>query len=283
MSTHILRVACPDRPGIVAAVANILQTHNCNIEDASQFSDHLSGHFFMRLIFSPLQQDRFDMARLHADFKTIGDTFEMGWQIRAQAVQPRVLIMASRHDHCLHDLLYRWSTGHLAVDITAIVSNHETLQPLAARHGLSFHHLPVSPDNKSAQETALDRLINTTKTELVVLARYMQVLSDDFCARYPGRIINIHHSFLPGFKGARPYQQAYERGVKIIGATAHFVTADLDEGPIIEQQTARVDHTMDAAAMQTLGRDTEAQVLSRAVRYYTEGRIFLHGGRTVIL
>lgn len=283
--SYILRVDCPDRPGLVAAVANCLQKNNCNIEDAAQFNDKLSGRFFMRVVFKALAADTpaDDISAFLDDFAVIGDQFDMQWSAHPQHHKPRTLIMVSKHDHCLHDLLYRWRTDHLPVDIAGIVSNHDAARPHAERYGLPYHHLPVTKDTKADQENALRTLIADTETELVVLARYMQVLSDTFCNDFHGRVINIHHSFLPGFKGARPYQQAYERGVKLIGATAHFATADLDEGPIIEQQTARVDHSVDARAMQRLGRDTEAQVLARAIGYFAERRIFLQGNRTVIL
>ena len=282
---HILRVDCEDQPGLVAAVANCLHKNDCNIEHAAQFNDKLSGRFFMRVVFSALsaQTPKDDIAAFIRDFETIGTHFKMDWSANAIADKPRTMLMVSKHDHCLHDLLYRWRTDHLPIDITAIVSNHDDARPHAERYGLPFHVLPVTKDNKKQQEKALRGLIEDTNTECVVLARYMQVLSDDLCNDYHGRIINIHHSFLPGFKGARPYHQAYERGVKLIGATAHFATADLDEGPIIDQQTARVNHSVDAAQMQKMGRDTEAQVLARAIQYYAERRIFITGNRTVIL
>ncbi len=280
---YILRVSCPDQPGLVAAVANCLQKNDCNIEDAAQFSDKLSGRFFMRIIFSILSDDQKDADRFQKDFAVIADHFDMTWSVHPPGEKPKVLIMVSKHDHCLNDLLYRWRTGQLPIEITTIVSNHEDLKPFADDRGIPFKHLPITKENKAEQESALADIVTQTQTELIILARYMQVLSDSFCSHYPGRIINIHHSFLPGFKGARPYNQAYQRGVKIIGATAHFVTPDLDEGPIIEQQTARVDHAMVPEKMQVLGRDTESQVLARATQYYTERRIFLHDNRTIIL
>lgn len=279
--THILRIDCPDRPGIVAAVSCALRDHRCNIEESAQFNDKFSGRFFMRTVFRPLEKD--GETRFAGRFREIGNEFGMDWNVNPASQRPKILILVSKADHCLNDILYRWRTGHLPVEIAAIASNHETCRKLAEDRGLRFEYLPVTPDTKAQQEEKIAALIEETGAELTVLARYMQVLSDKMCARYPGKIINIHHSFLPGFKGAKPYHQAWERGVKIIGATAHFVTADLDEGPIIEQQTARIDHAMGPEKLQVLGRDIEAQVLARALLYYTERRIFLHGGRTVIL
>lgn len=280
--TYILHVSCADQPGLVAAVANCLEKNECNIEDAAQFNDKLSGHFFMRVIFRSLSGPDAIQA-FHKDFDVIAGHFDMTWSSHASTDRPKVLIMVSKQDHCLNDLLYRWRTNHLPIDITAVVSNHEDAKDFVTERGLDFVHLPITPQTKTDQERVLADLVEKTETELIVLARYMQVLSPEFCNEHKGRIINIHHSFLPGFKGARPYHQAYERGVKIIGATAHFVTSDLDEGPIIEQQTGRVNHAMGPEKMQVLGRDIEAQVLARAVEYYTERRIFLHDNRTVIL
>ncbi len=278
---YILRLHCDDRPGVVAAVATALSNTECNIEESAQFNDHLSGQFFMRVVFAPLNEGAKE--NFEAAFQDIAKTFTMSWHITPVDAPVRTLILVSKADHCLNDLLYRWRTKHLNIDIAGVVSNHETCRSLVEEHGLAFHHLPVSKNNKSKQEAALNDIIEQENAELVVLARYMQVLSSDVCSKYTGRIINIHHSFLPGFKGAKPYHQAYERGVKIIGATAHFATADLDEGPIIEQETVRIDHATGPDKMQALGRDTEARVLARAIQLYTERRVFLHGGRTVIL
>lgn len=279
--SYILCLHCPDLPGIVAAVACALRDNDCNIEEASQYND-TEGRFFMRVVYSSTS-GKHDLPAFKKIFETTAQQFSMDWDITPVSMRPKVLIMVSKEDHCLHDILYRWRTNHLPIDITAIVSNHEDCYYLAESHGLKFVHLPVSVSNKAAQEAKLAHIVEETKTELIVLARYMQVLSADFCSKHAGRIINIHHSFLPGFKGAKPYHQAHERGVKLIGATAHFVTADLDEGPIIEQETARVDHTYNPGKLQALGRDIEAAVLSRALLSYTERRIFLHGHRTVIL
>jgi len=275
---YILRVDCPDQPGLVAAVAGCLFAQGCNIEEAAQFNDKFSGRFFMRVVFSaPAVQGFRD------EFAKIATQHAMGWDIHRADEKVPALLMVSKADHCLNDILYRVRTDHLPLSITAVVSNHEACRTLVEHHGLRFIHMPVTPATKATQEEALRQLVEQTGSELIVLARYMQVLSADMCAAYPGRIINIHHSFLPGFKGAKPYHQAWERGVKIIGATAHFVTSDLDEGPIIVQQTQGIDHTLTPEALQVLGRDIEAQVLSRALQSYAERRVFLQGNRTVIL
>lgn len=276
---HILRLHCKDQPGIVAAVATALSDSTCNIEESAQFHDPFSGHFFMRVVYAPLKDE--SERKFQTAFKSIASKFSMEWQIDAQDTPVRTLILVSKDDHCLNDLLYRWRTKHLGINITAVASNHDNNRKLVEDRHIRFHHLPIK--DKAIQEAKITELVESTKSELIVLARYMQILSDDFCSKYAGRVINIHHSFLPGFKGARPYHQAYERGVKIIGATAHFATADLDEGPIIEQETVHVNHSYTPQKMQSLGRDTEARVLARALHLYTERRIFLHGKRTVIL
>lgn len=279
---YILRIDCPDRSGIVAEVAGALRDHDCNIEDSAQFFDRLSGRFFMRTVFRPLDGPAMAQAFLKS-FARIAEHFSMVWHVNAAAEKPRTLILVSKADHCLNDILYRWRTGHLPIDIAAVVSNHPDIAPVVEERGLPFVHLPVSDATRTEQEAQIMAMIDGANVELVVLARYMQVLSAQMCDRYPGRIVNIHHSFLPGFKGARPYHQAWERGVKIIGATAHFATRDLDDGPIIEQETTRIDHTMDPARLQILGQDIECRVLSRALSCYCERRIFLHGNRTIIL
>ena len=278
---YILRLHCHDRAGIVAAVATALSAGGCNIEESAQFNDPFSGRFFMRVVYAPLEENA--EQRFAAQFEAIAQRFSMNWQIDDQAEPVRTLILVSKEDHCLNDLLYRWRTNHLSLHITAVAANHDTHRKLAEDHGLPFHHLPVTAATKSTQENEIAALVESTRSELIVLARYMQILSDDLCRKFAGRVINIHHSFLPSFKGAKPYHQAYERGVKIIGASAHFATADLDEGPIIEQETVHVNHTYTPQKMQALGRDTEARVLARALQLYTERRIFLHGIRTVIL
>lgn len=277
----VLRVHCEDRPGIVAAVSACLSNAQCNIEDSAQFNDHVSGRFFMRVVYSPLvegAQERFCDA-----FSDIAQDFGMIWDVSAYDAPVRAVVMVSKEDHCLHEILYRWACGSLQIDITAVVSNHEVCRDLVEGHGLAFHYLPVAAETKNEQEAALRDLIAGTDSELVVLARYMQVLSDAFCGDFEGRVINIHHSFLPGFKGARPYHQAYERGVKLIGATAHFASADLDEGPIIEQETVRISHADTPERLRLIGRDTEKLVLARALDIYAQRRVFLQGNRTIIL
>ena len=278
---YALCLHCEDKPGIVAAVATSLRDTGCNIEESAQFHDPLSEQFFMRVVFTPVEpgaKDAFETA-----FKKSADEFGINWQIHDLSAPVKAIIMVSKADHCLNDLLYRWRTGHLNIEIAGIASNHENHKDLVEQRGLKFHHLPITPGTKLEQEKALSDIIDGEDAELVVLARYMQILSDDMCRRYAGRIINIHHSFLPGFKGAKPYHQAYERGVKIIGATAHFATADLDEGPIIEQETVRITHSDTPEKLQLIGQDTESTVLARAIQLYTERRIFLHGPRTIIL
>jgi len=277
----ILRVTAKDQPGIVAAVANALAANDCNIEESAQFHDPYSEQFFMRVVFAPLKNG----AEHH--FQTVfaenAAHFQIDWQITPQDQPVKTLILASKDDHCLNDLLYRHRTGTLNIDITAIASNHNTTQDFVEGKGLPFHHLPINAQTKTEQEQKLRALIKETGAELILLARYMQILSDDFCTDYAGRIINIHHSFLPGFKGARPYHQAYERGVKMIGATAHFATADLDEGPIIVQNTLPINHTYTPEKLQSAGRDGEAKTLAQAAILYTQRRIFTHGNRTIIL
>lgn len=278
---QVLRLQCDDKPGIVAAVAGVLSDNQCNIEESSQFFDHFSGRFFMRVVFTPLKSDSL-LGFLQA-FPDHASRFSMDWEVRDLTQKTRTLVMVSKADHCLHDLLYRTRTGSLNLDITAIVSNHMDLKPLADAAGIAFHHLSITPENKADQETRLQQIVADTNSEIILLARYMQVLSQQMCSKNLGRIINIHHSFLPGFKGAKPYHQAYERGVKIIGATAHFVTPDLDKGPIISQGIEPVSHAHTPEKMQQIGRDIESRVLAEAARLYAERRVFLHGHRTVIL
>lgn len=278
---YVLRLHCDDKPGVVAAVATTLSNTECNIEESAQFNDHLSGQFFMRVVFNPLNPQA--RSNFETAFTDTAAAFGMNWSIHPLGAPVKTLILVSKADHCLNDLLYRWRTRHLNIEITGVISNHETARELVEGRGLTFHYLPLNPTTKADQEAHIEKIIGETGTELVILARYMQILSADMCERHKGRIINIHHSFLPGFKGARPYHQAYERGVKIIGATAHFATPDLDEGPIIEQGIVRVDHAHTPEKMQALGRDTESRVLARAIEHYTQRRIFLHGPRTIIL
>ena len=278
-TSYVLTLSCPDRPGLVHAVSGYLFHRGGNILESQQFDDTDSGRFFMRIVFAveaPLEA-------LRAGFAPLAAQWEMQWTLRDRADKRRVMLLASKFDHCLADVLYRWRNGELPMDITAIVSNH----PRATfRHldfeGIAFHHLPVDAASKRAQEAALWSLIETTGTEMVVLARYMQVLSNELAAKLAGRCINIHHSFLPGFKGAKPYHQAFDRGVKLVGATAHYVTPDLDEGPIIEQDVERISHRDTPAALIRKGRDIERRVLAQALRYWLDDRILLNGHRTVV-
>jgi formyltetrahydrofolate deformylase len=268
--------------GTTAAITGFLAARRFYLIEMHQFDDTISQRFFVRITFCGVAGEAVDLGRLRRDFQAIAAAEELEWRIHDTRERTRVLIMVSNLDHCLEDLLYRHRTAELTMDITAVVSNHVTLQPTATRHNLPFFHLPVTTGSKPEQERRLLELIDSTRTELVVLARYMQILSDDLCQRLRGRAINIHHSFLPGFKGAKPYHQAYDRGVKVIGATAHYVTPDLDEGPIIEQIVERVDHSYTPDMLVAAGRDSERRALSAAVRYATEHRVFLNGGRTVV-
>jgi formyltetrahydrofolate deformylase len=279
MSRHVLTVTCPDRPGIVAAVSGALAARDCNIVESQQFSDPGTGRFFMRVQF-----DAPDglTGVLSEAFTALTPEFALEWRLHDLAVPPRVLILVSRHGHCLNDLLYRQRSGLLGIDIVAVASNHPDLRPLTQSYGVDYHHLPVTDDTRAAQEAEILALVERSQADFVVLARYMQVLSDGFCAKLPGRVINIHHSFLPGFKGARPYHQAHELGVKLIGATAHYVTSELDEGPIIEQEVARVDHAHGPEELMAVGRDMECLALARAVRWHAEYRILLNARRTVV-
>jgi len=280
-SRSILTLSCTDRPGIVGAVGSFLADHGCNIVESAQFGDVDTGVFFMRVVFVPLSDAVVAQDVVRA-FEAVASRFAMDWSMRDASVKPRVLIMVSRLDHCLNDLLYRYRIGALPMDPVAVVSNHRDCYRLAASYDVPFHHLPVTAATKPQQEAKFAALIEDTGAELVVLARYMQILSDGLAARLAGRAINIHHGLLPSFKGAKPYHQAYGRGVKLIGATAHYVTADLDEGPIIEQEVARVDYSMRAEDLVALGRDVECITLARAVKYHLERRVFLDGVKTVV-
>jgi formyltetrahydrofolate deformylase len=278
----VLTLSCPDRPGIVAAVSAFLFTHGQNILDAQQFNDTETGHFFMRVVFGPAAEI-IALDKLRHDFGDTAARFKLDWQMRDRANRRRVMLLVSKFDHCLADILYRWRTGELEMIPTAIVANHPRETYNGFEFGeIPFHHLPVSRENKAAQEAQILKLVEETNTDLVVLARYMQVLSDDLSARLVGRCINIHHSFLPGFKGAKPYHQAHERGVKLIGATAHYVTAALDEGPIIDQDVERISHRDAPEDLIRKGRDIERRVLARAVRYHLEDRVILNGRKTVV-
>ncbi|PXW14988.1 formyltetrahydrofolate deformylase [Paraburkholderia caballeronis] len=279
---YVLTVSCPATSGIVAAVTSYLASSHCYISELAQFDDQTSGTFFMRAVFRFNEGAKGDVERVRRDFSSIANDFSMQWKLTGTDERMKVLLMVSKFDHCLSDLLYRLHKGELRMRITAVVSNHLDLRPMAEREGIRFVYLPVTPETKAQQEAELMRIVEETGTELVVLARYMQILSNDLCRQLAGRAINIHHSFLPGFKGAKPYHQAFERGVKLIGATAHYVTSDLDEGPIIEQEVQRVDHVFQPEDLVAVGRDTETVALSRAVRYHTEHRVFLNQHRTVI-
>lgn len=282
---YVLTLSCPERPGIVHAVTSFLDGGGFDILEHQQVDDHVSGTLFLRTAFRPdglrAHRDAVSAAELSSAFAPIGEQFGMTFQI-SDGSRARLLIMVSKFGHCLNDLIYRWRSGSLSADIVAVVSNHEDLRPMAEAAGLPFIHIPVTPQTKAAAEHRLLDAVTDYQADLVVLARYMQVLSDDLCVALKGRAINIHHSFLPGFKGAKPYHQAYERGVKLVGATAHYVTADLDEGPIIEQEVIRVDHCLDPASMVAVGRDAEALALSRAVTWHVEHRVLLNKSRTVV-
>lgn len=278
----ILKISCPATSGIVAAVTSYLADSGCYIGEMAQFDDEFSGNFFMRAVFRFNEGRSGDVSALKAGFEDVAKKFAMDWEMFDSQEPMRVLLMVSKFDHCLSDLLYRYGKGEMHMSITAIVSNHLDLRPMAEREGIRFIYLPVTKETKAEQEKALMKVVDETGTDLVVLARYMQILSDDLCKQLSGRAINIHHSFLPGFKGAKPYHQAYERGVKLIGATAHYVTSDLDEGPIIEQEVQRVDHAYLPDDLVAIGRDTETVALSKAVKYHLEHRVFLNNDRTVI-
>ncbi len=276
---HILTLSCTDRPGIVHAVSGFLLERGGNIEEAAQYNDPATGLFFMRVRFAC---DQLTHAALKAQLADFAVGFQMAWQLHATAEPMRTVIFVSKEGHCLNDLLFRWKSGLLPIDIRAIVSNHRDFYQLAASYNVPFHHFPVTAATKAQVEAKQFEIIEHEGAELVVLARYMQILSDDLCRKLQGRAINIHHSFLPSFKGAKPYYQAHDRGVKLIGATAHYVTADLDEGPIIEQDVARVDHSKTVEDFTAQGRDTESQVLARAVKWHSEHRVLLNGHKTVI-
>lgn len=276
----ILTIACPDKMGIVARLSRFLVDHGCNIIDSSQFGDRANGRFFLRTYFA--SEQGVDVANLERDFRPIAEEFAMDANFCDAAGKTRTLIMVSKFGHCLVDLLYRVRIGALPLDVPVIVSNHRDFADIAAAHGIPFRYLPVTKDNKAEQEAALLEIIGEKKIDLVVLARYMQVLSGELCEAMRGRAINIHHSFLPSFKGAAPYQQAHTRGVKLIGATAHYVTEDLDEGPIIEQEVERVSHALSPEEYAAVGRDIESRVLARAVKWHAEHRILLNGRRTVV-
>ncbi|MEV7069424.1 formyltetrahydrofolate deformylase [Streptomyces sp. NPDC093990] len=277
----VLTLFCPDRSGLVHAVTGFLVRHSGNIQESQQFDDRLQDRFFMRVHFD-VSDPGTGLEELRSGFAPVAEAYRITWQLRNATTPTRTLIMVSKYGHCLNDLLFRQRTGALGIEVPAIVSNHRDFAPLAESYGIPFHHVPVTPETKADAEARLLDLVDRLDIDLVVLARYMQILSNDLCKQLEGRAINIHHSFLPSFKGARPYVQAHERGVKLVGATAHYVTPDLDEGPIIEQDVIRVNHAQSAGSLVTLGRDVEAQVLARAVEWHSQSRVMINGRRTVV-
>lgn len=280
MSNFALRVKCRSTRGIVAAISGFLADQTCNITDSAQFDDVDTGNFFMRVSFR--SEGGRNLDELRVGFDPIASRFAMDSEFFDEGVKRRVIVMVSRFGHCLNDLLYRWRIGALPIDIVAVISNHMEYQKVVVNHDIPFHCITVTKENKAEAEARQMLVVTETRAELIVLARYMQVLSDEMCRKMSGRIINIHHSFLPSFKGANPYKQAYERGVKLIGATSHYVTADLDEGPIIEQDIIRVTHAQSNEDYVSLGRDVEAQALARAIHAHIHGRVFLNGNKTVV-
>lgn len=281
MRTFRLVIACPDRVGIVAKVSNVLAAYNGWITEANHHSDNLSGWFFMR---HEIRADSlpFDADGLRTAFAPIAAEFAMDWRVSDSAERKKVVLMASRESHCLADLLHRWHSGELDCDITSVISNHDDLRSMVEWHGIPFHHVPVDPHNKAPAFAEVTRLIEVQQADCIVLARYMQILPPELCQRYASRVINIHHSFLPSFVGARPYHQAAQRGVKLIGATCHYVTEELDAGPIIEQDVVRITHRNNAEDMVRLGKDVEKMVLSRGLRYHLEDRVLVHDNKTVV-
>ena len=276
----VLALSCADRPGIVHAVSGFLVAQHCNIVSSQQFEDRDSGMFFMRVQASAL--NGLDVEALRAAFTPVAEAHAMDWSLTTSEARARVLIMVSKFGHCLNDLLFRWRSGSLPVDIVGVVSNHRDFEDLVGTYSIPFHYIPVTAETKADAERELIDLVDAESVDLVVLARYMQVLSDDLCKSLEGKVINIHHSFLPSFKGAKPYHQAHQRGVKLIGATAHYVTGDLDEGPIIEQEVQRVGHDLSPERLAAVGRDTECAALARAVGWHVDHRVFMSGRRTVV-
>ena len=280
MTRYALRVACASTRGIVAAISGALADAGCNITDSAQFDDTDTGRFFMRVSFRSEEGRALD--DLRAAFAPVAERFGMEAEFFDESAKRRVVLMVSRFGHCLNDLLWRWRIGALPIEIVAVISNHREYQKVVVNQDIPFHHIRVTKENKPEAEAAQMRILRESGAELVVLARYMQVLSDEMCREMSGRIINIHHSFLPSFKGANPYKQAHERGVKLIGATSHYVTADLDEGPIIEQDIVRITHAQSGEDYVSLGRDVEASVLARAIHAHVNGRVFINGNKTVV-
>jgi len=280
-NNFIFTGTCRAGTGVVAGITSYLARKDCYICSMQQFDDESTDKFFMRAMFRP-QSHTADINEIRADFESVAKTFEMNWQVHDPKIPVKTIILVSKYDHCLDDILFRLRKNEFNMKINAVVSNHIDLRPIVEREGILFVHLPIMLDNKLDQEKRLMELVKETDTELIVLARYMQILSEDFCRQLTGKCINIHHSFLPGFKGAKPYRQAFDRGVKVIGATAHYITPDLDEGPIIEQVVTRVDHSHSPENLERVGRDNECIALARAIKYHTERRIFLDGGKTII-
>jgi len=282
--SYVLTVSCPDTTGIVGSIAMFLASHNCCITEAQHYDDPFSVTSFMRTVFHPDGKGTPPLAELNREFAlTVAERFRMTWNFSRMEHRCRTILAVSRHGHCLNSMLHRWSTGTLPIEIIAVVSNHQDMRSLSEWHGVPFHYLPVIDGRKREQEERIAELFEKLDAELLVLARYMQILTPQACEYFAGRAINIHHSFLPGFKGAKAYHQAHTRGVKLIGATAHYVTTDLDEGPIIEQEVARVDHTLKPAELTVIGADLESVVLNRAVKWHAERRVFVNDGRTVVL
>ena len=279
---YILILKCPDRKGVVAAVSSYLADNDASIMESNHFNDSIADEFYMRTVFRSDGPSMPSLDRLRQGFEIIADRFGMEWSFHDTAVKPRVLLAVSRFGHCLYDLMHRWRSGILPVEIVGVMSNHEDMRSFVEWNGIPYHHLPITRETKAAQEAQFLGLVDELKVDLVVLARYMQILSPELCAQLSGRCINIHHSFLPSFKGAKPYHQAWDRGVKIIGATAHYVTTDLDEGPIIEQGAQRVDHRQTPDDLVQIGRDVECTVLARAVTWHVERRVLVNGHKTVV-
>jgi formyltetrahydrofolate deformylase len=280
-NNFIFTGSCQAGTGVVAAVTSFLASRDCYICALEQFDDESTDKFFMRAVFRP-QNKSPAIEKITEDFSKCAETFDMQWKFHRPEIAVKTIILVSKYDHCLVDLLYRQRKGEINIEITAVISNHQDLRPMVEREGIRFIHLPVTPETKALQEQRLIEIVNETSSELVILARYMQILSNELTKHLSGKCINIHHSFLPGFKGAKPYHQAFDRGVKVIGATAHYVTSDLDEGPIIEQMLTRVDHTYSTQQLAGVGRDNECLALAKAVKYHVERRIFLDGNKTVV-
>ena len=279
---YVLTFSCPDRHGLVAMVTRFLAENSYNIEESSQYEDRVEKRFFMRTEFSAANDDAVDVELLRQQFAALAQNDKMEWSLCDLSARPKLILAVSRWGHCLNTLLHKWKAGTLPVDIVAVISNHEDMRDLVEWYNVPYHHLPVTAETKPQQEAQIIDLMDQYQADFLVLARYMQILSNDLCEKLTGRAINIHHSFLPGFKGAKPYHQAYDRGVKLIGATAHFVTSDLDEGPIIEQEVERVSHSNTPEQLVEIGHDIESLVLYRAVRWFAEKRVLLNGQRTVV-